>query len=57
MIHEKMFENRLFFTDKLVIDGRRDHDLRPASGDRRRPPAAARSSASTRPTSGPGWRC
>ena len=28
MIHEKMFENRLFFTDKLRDDGRGDHDLR-----------------------------
>ncbi len=42
MIHEKMFENRLFFTDKLSAAGRRDHDLRPAPGDRQRPAAAAR---------------
>ena len=42
IIHEKMFENRLFFTDKLAADGRRDHDLRPAPGDRRRAATAAR---------------
>ncbi len=57
MIHEKMFENRLFFTDKLRADGRGDHDLRPAPGDRRRAAPAARASGSSRPTSAPGWRC
>ena len=57
IIHEKMFENRLFFTDKLAADGRRDHDLRSAPRDRRRAAAAARRSASTRRTSAPAWRC
>ena len=42
IIHEKMFENRLFFTDKLRADGRGDHDLRSAPRDRRRAAAAAR---------------
>ena len=36
LIFEKMFENRLFFTDKLVSMGARDHDLRPAPRDRHR---------------------
>ena len=57
MIHEKMFENRLFFTDKLVADGRLDHDLRPAPRDRRRARAACAASGSTRRTSAPAWRC
>ena len=57
IIHEKMFENRLFFIDKLVADGRRDHDLRSAPRDRRRPAAGCAASGSTRPTSAPGWRC
>ena len=45
LIHEKMFENRLFFTDKLELDGRGHHDLRPAPGDRHRPAPAARRAA------------
>ena len=39
------------------LDGRRDHDLRPAPGDRHRPAPAARRSGSPRPTSAPAWRC
>ena len=43
MIFEKMFESRLFFTDKLISHGRADHPLRSASRDhRRRQPAAGR---------------
>ena len=57
LIFEKMFENRLIFTDKLMLDGRRHHPLRPAPGDRHRPAAAARRSGWSRPTSAPAWRC
>ena len=39
------------------LDGRGDHDLRPAPGDRHRPAPAARRSGSPRPTSAPAWRC
>ena len=42
LIHEWMFENRMIFTDKLVLDGRGHHHLRPAPGDRQRPEPAAR---------------
>ena len=49
-----MFENRLIFTDKLVLDGRRHHALRPAPRDRHRAPRACAASASSRPTSAPG---
>ena len=42
LIHEWMFENRLIFTDKLVVDGRRHRHVRPAPRDRHRPVAAAR---------------
>ena len=38
------------------LDGRGDHDLRPAPGDRHRPAAAARRARSPRPTSAPAWR-
>ena len=41
-IFEKMFESRLFFVDKLVVDGRADHPLRPAPRGRHRPGAALR---------------
>ena len=43
LMFEKMFENRLFFADKLVVDGRAHHPLRSASrrhngaGEARRP--------------------
>ena len=57
MIHEKMFENRLFFTDKLVSDGRRDHDLRSAPGDRLWGRVRCAAAGSSRPTSVPEWRC
>ena len=30
LVFEKMFESRLFFVDKLVVDGRAHHPLRPA---------------------------
>ena len=56
MIFEKMFESRLFFTDKLIDDGRAHHPLRPAPRDdhrgRRSSTAAPRA-----PTSAPAWRC
>ena len=42
LIFEKMFENRLFFVDKLVNLGRADHPLRSAPGDRERPGEALR---------------
>ena len=42
IIHEKMFENRLFFTDKLVNMGAEIIICDPAPGDRRRPAPAAR---------------
>ena len=49
LIHEWMFENRLFFTDKLVVDGRRHH--RSATRTARSSPAraACAASASSRP--------
>ena len=45
LIFEKMFENRLVFTDKLVIDGRAHHPLRPAPRDRHRARAGCAASA------------
>ena len=45
LIFEKMFENRLFFVDKLILMGAEIIALRPAPGDRHRPPAAARRAA------------
>ena len=42
LIHEKMFESRLFFVDKLVGDGRAHRAVRSASRARRRTVAAAR---------------
>ena len=48
-IHEWMFENRLVFTDKLVLDGRRHHALRPAPRDRHRAAPAARRARWSRP--------
>lgn len=40
LIHQKMFESRLFFVDKLIDMGGADHPLRPAPchGHRPRPP-------------------
>ena len=56
IIHEKMFENRLFFTDKLVMMGGAiticDPHRAIVVGPRR-----LRGSVSNRPTSAPGWRC
>ena len=57
LIFEKMFENRLFFVDKLILDGGGDHDLRPAPGDRRSARGGCAASGSSRPTSAPAWRC
>ena len=42
LIHEKMFESRLYFVDKLITHGRQDHPVRSASRGDRRPVAAAR---------------
>ena len=42
LIHEWMFENRLIFTDKLVLMGADITHVRPAPGDRHRPLPAAR---------------
>ena len=39
------------------LDGRRDHDLRPAPGDRDRPAPAARRARLLARTSAPAWRC
>ena len=39
------------------LDGRRDHDLRPAPGDRHRPAPAARRARVLARTSAPAWRC
>ena len=39
------------------LDGRRDHDLRPAPGDRHRPAPAARRAGLPARTSAPAWRC
>ena len=56
LIFEKMFENRLFFTDKLVAMGANimlcDPHRAIVSGR-----AAARARAWSRPTSAPAWRC
>ena len=49
LIHEKMFENRLFFVDKLISMGAEHHPLRPAPGDRHRARAGCAASASSRP--------
>ena len=57
MIHEKMFENRLFFTDKLQLMGAAITICDPHRAIVVRPAAAARRSASSRRTSAPGWRC
>ena len=45
LIFEKMFENRLFFVDKLISMGAEIIALRPAPGDRHRPAPAARRAA------------
>ena len=42
MIFEKMFENRLFFVDKLVAMGARIIALRSPQGDRQRSEPASR---------------
>ena len=56
MIFEKMFENRLFFVDKLVSMGARivlcDPHRAVVSG-----PRSSSGSASRAPTSAPAWRC
>jgi UDP-N-acetylglucosamine 1-carboxyvinyltransferase len=56
LIFEKMFENRLFFTDKLVAMGARitlcDPHRAIVSG-----PCRSTASGSRAPTSAPGWRC
>ena len=57
LIHEWMFENRLVFTDKLVLMGADitlcDPHRAIVSGPRR----ACAASASSRPTSARAWRC
>ena len=57
LIFEKMFENRLFFVDKLVIDGCADHPLRSASRSRQRAGDVSTASAWRARTSAPEWRC
>ena len=37
LIHQKMFESRLFFVDKLIDMGAKDHSLRSAPGNGDRP--------------------
>ena len=57
MIHEKMFENRLFFTDKLVMMGAAITICDPAPGDRRSGRGRCAAAGSSRRTSAPAWRC
>ncbi len=57
IIHEKMFENRLFFTDKLQLMGAAITICDPHRAIVVGPAAAARASGSSRRTSAPGWRC
>ena len=56
LIHEKMFESRLFFVDKLIGMGARivlcDPHRALVAG-----PSALRGATSSRPTSAPAWRC
>ncbi len=57
LIHEKLFDNRLLFVDKLTSDGRADRACAIRTGrwwsDRRRCAA----NTWIRPTCEPGWRC
>ena len=56
IIHEKMFENRLFFTDKLQLMGARSRSaIRTARSSSAR--AGCAGSGSSRRTSAPAWRC
>ena len=57
LIFEKMFENRLFFVDKLVGDGRAHHPLRSAPRRRHRPGEALRRADGRARTSARAWRC
>ena len=57
LIFEKMFENRLFFTDKLVSMGARIILCDPHRAVVTGPGEAATASAWRAPTSAPAWRC
>ena len=57
LIHEKMFESRLFFVDKLIGHGRAHRAVRSASRARGGAVAPARRNPSNRPTFAPAWRC
>ena len=57
LIFEKMFENRLFFVDKLVDDGRPDHPLRPAPRGRERADAPLRRADGEPGHPRRAWRC
>ena len=57
LIFEKMFENRLFFVDKLVSMGARIILCDPHRAVVTGPAQALRRAAWRAPTSAPGWRC
>ena len=57
LIFEKMFENRLVFTDKLVLMGANIILCDPHRAVISGPDAAARRARWSRPTSAPAWRC
>ena len=57
LIFEKMFENRLFFTDKLVSMGARIILCDPHRAVDHRSRQAVRRTAWKAPTSAPAWRC
>ena len=57
LIHEKMFENRLFFTDKLVMMGAEITICDPHRAIVVGPAPAAGVDGSSRRTSARGWRC
>ena len=57
LIHEKMFESRLFFVDKLIGMGARIVLCDPHRALVAGPSRAARRHASSRPTFAPAWRC
>ena len=57
LIFEKMFENRLVFTDKLVLMGANIILCDPHRAVDLRARAGCAASGWSRPTSAPAWRC
>ena len=57
LIHEKMFENRLFFVDRLIAMGARVVLCDPHRALVTGPSRLYGRDASPRPTSAPAWRC